>query len=146
MFFFISVLLPISKLKFIIGGVNVTVGGSATHYAYVREPVVVDVSSYFTLADATVYVPNYRFADPDNPDATVEYKVIGRPSNATEDMGTIEGNLLKNMNVEGDYIVQATYKEGNKDPIICTATITRKAKIKTYCNNRTRRWFFSKRV
>lgn len=124
-----------SKLKFIIGGVNVTVGGSATHYAYVREPVVVDVSSYFTLADATVYVPNYRFADPDNPDATVEYKVIGRPSNATEDMGTIEGNLLKNMNVEGDYIVQATYKEGNKDPIICTATITRKAKIKTYCNN-----------
>lgn len=106
-----------SKLKFIMGGVNISVGGSSIHYAYIREPVVVDVSSYFTLADATVYVPNYRFADPDN-DATVEYKVIGRPSNATEDMGTIEGNLLKNMNVEGDYIVQATYKEGNKDPII----------------------------
>lgn len=123
-----------SKLKFIMGGVNISVGGSSIHYAYIREPVVVDVSSYFTLADATVYVPNYRFADPDN-DAMVEYKVIGRPSNATEDMGTIEGNLLKNMNVEGDYIVQATYKEGNKDPIICTATITRKAKIKTYCNN-----------
>ncbi|MDN0078269.1 hypothetical protein QVO32_02385 [Bacteroides gallinaceum] len=123
-----------SKLKFIMGGVNISVGSSSIHYAYIREPVVVDVSSYFTLADATVYVPNYRFADPDN-DATVEYKVIGRPSNATEDMGTIEGNLLKNMNVEGDYIVQATYKEGNKDPIICTATITRKAKIKTYCNN-----------
>ena len=123
-----------SKLKFIMGGVNISLGGSSIHYAYIREPVVVDVSSYFTLADATVYVPNYRFADPDN-DATVEYKVIGRPSNATEDMGTIEGNLLKNMNVEGDYIVQATYKEGNKDPIICTATITRKAKIKTYCNN-----------
>ena len=123
-----------SKLKFIMGGVNISVGGSSIRYAYIREPVVVDVSSYFTLADATVYVPNYRFADPDN-DATVEYKVIGRPSNATEDMGTIEGNLLKNMNVEGDYIVQATYKEGNKDPIICTATITRKAKIKTYCNN-----------
>lgn len=123
-----------SKLKFIMGGVNISLGGSSIHYAYIREPVVVDVSSYFTLADATVYVPNYRFADPDN-DATVEYKVIRRPSNATEDMGTIEGNLLKNMNVEGDYIVQATYKEGNKDPIICTATITRKAKIKTYCNN-----------
>lgn len=124
-----------SRLKFSITGVNVTLGGSSIHYAYVREPTVVDVSSYFTLADATVYVPNYRFADPDVPGASVQYEVISRPLTATSDMGKIEGNLLKNMNVEGPYVVKATYREGDKDPIICTATITRKAKVKTYCNN-----------
>lgn len=124
-----------SRLKFGITGANVTVGGSSIHYAYVREPTVVDVSSYFTLADATVYVPNYRFADPDVPGASVQYEVISRPLTATSDMGKIEGNLLKNMNVEGPYVVKATYREGGKDPIICTATITRKAKVKTYCNN-----------
>ena len=124
-----------SRLKFGITGVKVTAGGSSIHYAYVREPTVVDVSSYFTLADATVYVPNYRFADPDVPGASVQYEVIDRPPTATSDMGKIEGNLLKNMNVEGPYVVKATYREGDKDPIICTATITRKAKVKTYCNN-----------
>ena len=124
-----------SRLKFSITGGNLTVGGSSIHYAYVREPTVVDVSSYFTLADATVYVPNYRFADPDVPGASVQYEVISRPPTATSDMGKIEGNLLKNMNVEGPYVVKATYREGDKDPIICTATITRKAKVKTYCNN-----------
>lgn len=125
-----------SRLKFGITGVNVTVGGSSIHYAYVREPTVVDVSSYFTLADATVYVPNYRFADPDVTNATVTYEVISRPNNATTEMGVIkEDNLLTNMNVEGDYVIKATYTEPNKEPITCTATITRKAKAKTYCNN-----------
>lgn len=125
-----------SRLKFGITGVNVTVGSSSIHYAYVREPTVVDVSSYFTLADATVYVPNYRFADPDVTNATVTYEVISRPNNATTEMGVIkEDNLLTNMNVEGDYVIKATYTEPNKEPITCTATITRKAKAKTYCNN-----------
>lgn len=125
-----------SKLKFIMGGVNISLGGSSIHYAYVREPTVVDVSSYFTLADATVYVPNYRFADPDVTNATVTYEVISRPNNATTEMGVIkEDNLLTNMNVEGDYVIKATYTEPNKEPITCTATITRKAKAKTYCNN-----------
>lgn len=125
-----------SRLKFRITGVNVTLGGSSLHYAYVREPTVVDVSSYFTLADATVYVPNYRFADPDVTNATVTYEVISRPNNATTEMGVIKkDNLLTNMNVEGDYVIKATYTEPNKEPITCTATITRKAKAKTYCNN-----------
>ena len=124
-----------SKLKFMISGLNVTAGGSAIHYAYVREPIVVDVSSYFTLADATVYVPNYRFADIDVPGATVRYEVISKPPTATENMGKIEGDVLKYMNVEGPYVVKATYSESGKEPIVCTATITRKAKVKTYCNN-----------
>ena len=124
-----------SRMQFGFSGVNLDLGVTSIHYAYVREPTAVDVSSYFTLADATVYVPNYRFADPDVTNATVTYEVISRPNNATTGMGIIEGNLLKNMNVEGDYVIKATYTEPNKEPITCTATITRKAKAKTYCNN-----------
>lgn len=125
-----------SRMQFGFSGVNIDLGVTTIHYAYVREPTAVDVSSYFTLADATVYVPNYRFADPDVTNATVTYEVISRPNNATTEMGVIkEDNLLTNMNVEGDYVIKATYTEPNKEPITCTATITRKAKAKTYCNN-----------
>ena len=108
-------------------------GGSYVHYAFVREPTEIDPTSYFSIADAVVATPNYRFADLD-PAApgTVEYVLRNAPANSE---AKIEGNMLKNMNVVGEYIVEAIYKEEGKDPVTYTTKITRIAKPQKYCNN-----------
>ena len=109
------------------------------HYAYVREPVEVDASSYFSFTDATVYTPNYRFADPVLDGARVEYSIRSQVGEA--EIISIEGedgdkkNLLSNMNVAGSYEIEAKYyAPDSKEPVIYTAVITRRAKEEDYCN------------
>ena len=116
------------------------------HYAYVREPVEIDASSYFSFTDATVYTPNYRFADPILEGARVEYSVMSCPLGGEaatidyirgEDGQPIDRkkNLLTKMNAEGPYEIQAKFfPPDSNEPIIYTATITRKAKAEDYCN------------
>ena len=66
-----------AKIEF--KGLNLKLGAIVVHYAFVREPTTIDVSSYFTLTNATVYTPVYRFADvPDG--VTVKYDIVSHPS------------------------------------------------------------------
>ena len=109
--------------------------GKQIHYAFVREPDVIDPSSYFSFADAVVYVPNYRFAKPLKEGVTVKYRIDKQPDGATAIIDESDPNLLKGMNVVGDYKIIAEYYESDStEPMIYEAVITRKAKAVDYCN------------
>lgn len=125
-----------AKIEF--DGLNLRLGAIVVHYAFVREPTTIDVSSYFTLTNATVYNPVYRFADvPEG--VTVRYDIISKPSTADQvkiqtpaENGDI-GYLLTGLTVAGNYVIKATY-DANGNTSEQTATITRLVKPKTSCN------------
>ena len=125
-----------AKIEF--DGLKLRFGAIVVHYAFVREPTTIDVSSYFTLTNATVYNPVYRFADvPEG--VTVRYDIISKPS--TADQVKIQtpaenediGYLLTGLTVAGNYVIKATY-DANGNTSEQTATITRLVKPKTSCN------------
>ena len=126
-----------AKIEF--DGLNLKLGAIVVHYAFVREPTTIDVSSYFTLTNATVYTPVYRFADvPEG--GTVRYEIISKPSTADQvkiqtpaENGGI-GYLLTGLTVAGNYVIKATYTDANDNTSEQTATITRLVKPKTSCN------------
>lgn len=126
-----------AKIEF--KGLNLKLGAIVVHYAFVREPTTIDVSSYFTLTNATVYTPVYRFADvPDG--VTVKYDIVSHPSTAdnigiqtpSENEGI--GYLLTGLTVAGNYVIKATYTDAKNNTSEQTATITRMVKPKTDCN------------
>lgn len=136
------------KVRIKFDGLNISLGGFLIRYAYVREPTKVDISSYFTLTNATVYNPNYRFADIDLEQAekdgflgaNVTYELIGAQPYEKATLLTNEYNktVLANMLAQGDYTVQGTFTykdtEDNEHKIVRTCTITRLVKDQTYCN------------
>lgn len=125
---------PCRRVRIDFLGVSVDLGAMMVHYAFVREKTTIDPSSYFTIANATVYNPNYRFSEVKN--GTVKYEIVGKPerSNAQivkEPNG--KGYLLTGMNYTGNYTVKAIYtdEQGNTSEQI--AVITRLKKKQTSC-------------
>lgn len=146
---------PCSRVYIGFFGVDLTLlDGYSINYAFVREPDKLDASSFFTLSNATIYNPSYRFADPpevgegiDHTFKSVSYNLVGAPSidNVPEDFVAPELKqnangewILTNMFVQGDYVVEGTYvyedSEG-EHTIVRRCTITRLVKDQTYCNN-----------
>ena len=127
------------RVRIDFNGLNLDIGAQCVHYAFVREPTAIDVSSYFSFPNATVCTPSYRFADPEV--GTVTYSVVSCPSNVERDSVKIltneqtngRGNVLTGMNVAGKYVIKAVY-EYNGFVSEQVATITRVVKPKTNCN------------
>lgn len=80
------------------------------HYAYSRDPVEIDVSSYFTIGNDTISTDYYNLLTPS--EGTVTYSLISYPEGATSP--SISGNRITGMTVNGDYVVQAIYKRGEE--------------------------------
>lgn len=79
------------------------------HYAYSRDPVEIDVSSYFTIGNDTISTDYYDLPTPS--EGSVTYSLISWPSGATSP--SISGNHMTGMTVNGDYVVKAIYtREG----------------------------------
>ena len=79
------------------------------HYAYSRDPVEIDVSSYFTIGNDTISSDYYDL--PTLSDGTVTYSLISYPEGATSP--SISGNRITGMTVNGNYVVKAVYtREG----------------------------------
>ena len=130
------------RLKISFNGLKILDGGvTVVHYAYVREETKIDASSYFTLSNATVYNPAYRFADlPADAPGTVKYELFQKPNNAPEDVKITQneaGWILEGMSVAGDYVVKGYYYPNGEDeePIIRYATITRLVRDSSTCSD-----------
>lgn len=80
------------------------------HYAYSRDPVEIDVSSYFTIGNDTISTDYYNLPTPS--DGSVTYSLISWPSGATSP--SISGNHMTGMTVNGDYVVKAVYTRGEE--------------------------------
>lgn len=79
------------------------------HYAYSRDPVEIDVSSYFTIGNDTISTDYYNLPTPS--DGTVSYSLFSSPDGATS---SISGNRITGMTVNGDYVVKAVYTRGEE--------------------------------
>lgn len=100
------------------------------HYAYSRDPVEIDVSSYFTIGNDTISTDYYNLPTPS--DGTVSYSLFSSPDGATS---SISGNRITGMTVNGDYVVKAVYTREEKETSWSYAVIHRnKKEAEAGCN------------
>lgn len=93
------------------GGLSGLLGGLTgkkfnIYYAYVREPVTVDVSSYFSIGDTEIYGNSCTL--PSSQSGSVTYNIVSQPYGAS---ATVSGNTLTGATKEGAYVIQAIYKD-----------------------------------
>lgn len=101
------------------------------HYAYSRDPVEIDVSSYFTIGNDTISTDYYNLPTPS--EGSVIYSLISWPSGATSP--SISGNHMTGMTVNGDYAVKAVYTREEKETSWSYAVIHRnKKEAEAGCN------------
>lgn len=107
---------PCRRVRIDFLGLNVDVGATTVHYAYVRETTKVDPSSFFALTDAIVYNPGYHLLTPDivtDEGVTIsnfKYELVSGPGEAEiRTYNKDEEYVLWNMNVPGKYVVKASY-------------------------------------
>ena len=94
------------------------------HYAYSRDPVEIDVSSYFTIGNDTISTDYYNLPTPS--EGTVIYSLISSPNGVTSP--EISGNHITGMTVNGDYVVKAVYTREEKETSWSYAVIHRNKK------------------
>lgn len=100
------------------------------HYAYSRDPVEIDVSSYFTIGNDIISTDYYNLPTPS--DGTVSYSLFSSPDGATS---SISGNRITGMTVNGDYVVKAVYTREEKETSWSYAVIHRnKKEAEAGCN------------
>lgn len=110
----------IGKLP-IVGGLLGAKKSIYVYYAYVREPVTVDVSSYFSIGDTEIYKSDYEL--PASSDGSVIYNMISQPYGAS---ATVSGNTLTGATKEGAYIIQAIYTSPTGKGVSHVFTVYRK--------------------
>lgn len=110
---------PCSQIRIKYNGVNASLSATTVHYAFVRDPIVVDPSSYFSLADGSTTSNYYQLSAPT--DGTVTWVITGSPAGT---IPTVIGNRITGMTANGQYNVMGTY---TKDGVSITqsAVITR---------------------
>lgn len=112
---------PCSQIRIEFTGITISIGGTDLYYAFVRDPVAVDISSYFSIGNATTSSNYYQLTPPTV--GTVTWAISNPPAGATPN---VTGNKITGMTVNGDYTLTATY---TKDGVTSTqsAIITRNA-------------------
>lgn len=103
--------------------------GTGAYYAYSRDPVTVDVSSYFSIGNDTISGDQYTLPPLNYNGGTVAYSLVD-----SYDGVSLVGNQITGITSDGDYTVEATYSKDDKT-IIQRAIITRKTtEITEGCN------------
>lgn len=105
-------------------------GNTRYYYAYSRDPVEIDVSSYFTIGNDTISTDYYNLPTPS--EGTVSYSLISGPDGATS--LNISGNRITGMTVNGDYVVQAIYKRGEETSWSYAVIHRNKKEVVSGCN------------
>lgn len=103
---------------------SVKLEATTIHYAYSRDPVEIDVSSYFTIGNDTISTDYYNLPTPS--EGTVIYSLISSPKEVASP--EISGNRITGMTVNGDYIVKAIYTREEEETSWSYAVIHRNKK------------------
>ena len=117
-------------------GVANVLGNLYVYYAYVREPISLDPSAYFTFADDTTYISNYRLPKQPAECRSLQYAVISQPYGASANIETKDGGYsLTGATKEGVYRIQALYTAPNGKQLSQIANIYRMVRSsKSGCN------------
>ena len=119
---------PCTQVYFKSGGLNITVGGTNVYYAYVRDAVQVDASSYFSLSDVTITGTSYTLSSLAE-GGTVSWALLNSVPGTSPQIVTDENGVTKiiGMMLDGDYLLSGTYTPtGSQTSITQQFTITRK--------------------
>lgn len=112
---------------YIPGGIKVS--GGRLYYAYIRKPIQMDPTNYFTLGDATISANSYQLYTPK--EGKVVYTVTGPAGNPVK---VSTSNRIEGMTQNGKYTVTAVYTATSGEKTVHTATITRNVSVTTDCN------------
>lgn len=112
---------------YIPGGIKVS--GGRLYYAYIRKPIQMDPTNYFTLGDATISANSYQLYTPK--EGRVVYTVTGPAGNPVK---VSTSNRIEGMTQNGKYTVTAVYTATSGEKTVHTATITRNVSVTTDCN------------
>ena len=105
-------------------------GNTRYYYAYSRDPVEIDVSSYFTIGNDTISTDYYNLPTPSK--GTVSYSLISGPDGATS--LNISGSRITGMTVNGDYVVRAVYTREGETSWSCAVIHRNKKEVVSGCN------------
>ena len=108
---------------------EVVLGGGRLYYAYIRKPIQMDPTNYFTLGDATISANSYQLYTPK--EGTVVYTVMSPAGNPVK---VSTSNRIEGMTQNGKYTVTAVYTAESGEKTVHTATITRNVSFTTDCN------------
>lgn len=104
-------------------------GNTNYYYAYSRDPVEIDVSSYFTIGNDTISTDYYNLPTPSK--GGVSYSLVSGPNGATS---SISGNRITGMTVNGDYVVRAVYTREGETSWSCAVIHRNKKEVVSGCN------------
>lgn len=119
------------------GGLDI--GVSHYYYAFVREPVKLDPTNYFSISSKDeTNSSTYKLKTPT--DGKVQYKIISSPEGTSP--GITEDNILYGMTEPGDYVISVTYNTNSNitrssegintgSQVTQTITITKKTATKS---------------
>lgn len=121
---------PCSQVKIKFKGVNISISKTTINYAFVRDPIEVDASSYFSLSDVTISGNSYSLFSPVG--GNTEWVVLSSPSGTVPQ---IKDNKITGMTVDGEYKISGTFTDAQGNSVTQTMTITRKtASLGADCN------------
>lgn len=108
--------------------------GTVICYPYYRNPVEIDPSTYFVVANDTVTTSSYALPSMrEDGGGSVQYVFIGGPAQA--EVKSVEGkNTLAGMTVAGDYYMQAVYTDKDGKQIAYNFIVTRVTKDIPACH------------
>lgn len=108
---------------------SVKLEATTIRYAYSRDPVEIDVSSYFTIGNDTISTDYYNLPTPS--EGGVSYSLVSGPNGATS---SISGNRITGMTVNGDYVVRAVYTREGETSWSCAVIHRNKKEVVSGCN------------
>ena len=116
-----------SQLRIIFHGLSVSLSSTHIYYAYTKDPVTVDASSYFAASDVTITGNSYLLPTPSG--GTTSWYVASAVEGTTPSISTENGiTKVINMSKDGDYVLTGTYTpENGENSITISFTITRES-------------------
>lgn len=102
----ITVKKPCSQIQIRFTGLDLNIGGTTLYYAYVRDAVKPDISSYFSTGDVTINGNSYHLPQPS--EGSVSWSLATAPSGSAPSID-LEQNKIIGMTVDGDYVLNGTY-------------------------------------
>ena len=107
----ITIKKPCSQIQIRFKGINISLGGNLIHYAYVRDKVEPDISSYFGATEVTISGNSYHLPKPIV--GSVEWNAVLESPTGSSPAFDKANNKIVGMTVDGDYVLSGTYNIGS---------------------------------
>ena len=103
----VTVKKPCSQIQIRFTGLDIKIGATTIYYAYVRDAVENDISTYFSASEVTISGNSYHLPQP-SVGQPVVWTLTDWPSGSAPQVIQSENKII-GMTVDGDYTLTTTY-------------------------------------